>query len=52
MWVVYKVEFGGDIDGTGLEQWLSEELGRFDTKEAADDFLNYCDETCEIVYED
>ena len=33
-YVVYKVQYGGDIDGTCPERW-QEEIGRFDTKDQA-----------------
>ena len=33
--VVYQVEWGSDVDGTGPERWRGMELGRFDTEEEA-----------------
>lgn len=47
--VVYQVEYGGDVDGTGPERWLGQELGRFDSEDEALDFVDNQNETCEIV---
>ena len=49
--VVYQVEFGGDVDGTGPERWLGMELGRFDTMDQALDFADNHYEICEVVEE-
>lgn len=51
-WVVYKIEFGADIDGTGAERWRSEELARFNTEAAAESFLNTYDDYAEIIEQD
>ena len=49
--VVYQVEFGGDVDGTGPERWLGQELGRFATEDEALNFVDVQNETCEVVEE-
>ena len=49
--VVYQVEFGGDVDGTGPERWRSQELGRFDTEDEALDFVDDQNEICEVEME-
>ena len=49
VWVVYQVEFGGDVDGTGPERWLGMELGRFATENEALDFADDHHEICEVV---
>jgi hypothetical protein len=49
--VVYQVEFGGDVDGTGPERWLGMELGRFNTEAEALDFVDNHYEICEVVQE-
>jgi hypothetical protein len=49
--VVYQVEFGGDVDGTGPERWRGMELGRFDTEDEALDFAYNHYETCEVDME-
>ena len=50
--VVYQVEWGADIDGTGPERWIGQELGRFDTEEAALDYADNHWEICEIYTEE
>lgn len=49
--VVYQVEFGGDVDGTGPERWRGQELGRFDTEDEALDFVDDQNEICEVDVE-
>ena len=49
--VVYQMEFGGDIDGTGPERWCGRELGRFDTESEAWAFVDQQNENCEIYTE-
>jgi hypothetical protein len=49
--VVYQVEFGGDVDGTGPERWLGMELGRFSTEDEALDFVDDQNEICEVMIE-
>ncbi len=49
--VVYQVEFGGDVDGTGPERWLGMELGRFNTEDEALNFVDNQNEYCEVVEE-
>ena len=46
--VVHQVEFGGDVDGTGPERWMGQELARFDTEDDAMDFVDNHYELCEI----
>ena len=46
--VVYQVEFGGDVDGTGPERWRGQELGRFDTEQEADAFVDSYHDYCEV----
>jgi hypothetical protein len=49
-YVVYQVNYGGDIDGTGPERW-QEEIGRFDTEDEALAFVaSHCMD-CEVVEE-
>lgn len=50
-YVVYQVEFGGDVDGTGPERWLGMELGRFDNEDAALAFVDNQNEICEVLVE-
>lgn len=50
-YVVYQVEFGGDVDGTGLERWRGGELARFDTEADAEDFVGRYNDYCEIEEE-
>lgn len=38
--VVYEMCQGGDVDGTGPERWLGQELGRFDTEDEAWEFAD------------
>ena len=47
-YVVYQVEFGGDIDGTGPERWRGMEVGRFDTEAEAEAFVDTQGDYCEI----
>ena len=47
--VVYQVEWGGDVDGTGPERWIGQELARFDTENEALDFADNHHELCEII---
>lgn len=47
-YVVYQVEFGGDVDGTGPERWRGMELGRFDTEAEADTCVDRSYDYCEI----
>lgn len=49
--VVYQVEFGGDVDGTGPERWLGMELGKFNTEDEALNFVDNQNEYCEVVEE-
>lgn len=49
--VVYQVELGGDVDGTGPERWLGQELGRFATEDEALNFVDAQNETCEVAEE-
>ena len=49
--VVYQVEWGGDVDGRGPERWLGLELSRFDTENEALYFVDNHYETCEVVEE-
>ncbi len=49
--VVYQVEFGGDVDGTGPERWLGMELGRFNTEDEALNFVDNHYEICEVMEE-
>lgn len=46
--VVYQVEFGGDVDGTGPERWRGMELGRFDTEDEAWAFVDTQNDYCEV----
>jgi hypothetical protein len=46
--VVYQVEYGGDVDGTGPERWRGQELGRFATEDEAYNFVDTQNETCEV----
>jgi hypothetical protein len=46
--VVYQVEFGGDVDGSGPERWRGQELGRFATEAEADAFADQSNEYCEV----
>jgi hypothetical protein len=50
--VVYQVEFGGDVDGTGPERWRGMELGRFATEAEADAFVDQSNEYCEVDVEE
>jgi hypothetical protein len=50
-YVVYQVEFGGDIDGTGPERWIGMELARFNTENEAYDFVDNHYEICEVMEE-
>ena len=50
--VVYQVEFGGDVDGTGPERWRGMELGRFDSEAEADTFVDQSNEYCEVDIEE
>jgi hypothetical protein len=47
-YVVRKVEFGGDVDGTGPERWLGEALAEFGNEAEAEAFVNASNEWCEI----
>lgn len=49
--VVYQIEYGGDIDGTGPEHWRDMEIGRFDTEDEALDFVSTHWTDCEICEE-
>jgi hypothetical protein len=49
--VVYQVEFGGDVDGTGPERWRDMEIGRFDTEDEALDFASTHWTECEVCEE-
>ena len=49
--VVYQVEFGGDVDGTGPERWRGMELGRFDTEDEAYTFMDQQNDYCEVEQE-
>jgi hypothetical protein len=51
MFVVYQVEWGSDVDGTGPERWLGQELGRFATEDEALDFVDNHYEICEVMFE-
>jgi len=48
MFVVREVEWGGDVDGTGPERWLGLVLGRFDTEDAALDFVDTQCTECQV----
>jgi hypothetical protein len=50
-YVVYQVEFGGDVDGTGPERWIGMELARFDSQDEALDFVDDQCEICEVIEE-
>lgn len=50
--VVYQVEFGGDVDGTGPERWRGMEVGRFDTEEKAEAFMDQYNDYCEMETEE
>lgn len=52
MFVVYQVEFGGDVDGTGPERWLGRQLGQFNTEDEALDFADDQVEICEVLFEE
>lgn len=49
--VVYQVEWGGDVDGTGPERWCGMEIGRFDTEDEAHEFVDQHWTECEVVEE-
>lgn len=49
--VVREVEWGGDVDGTGPERWLGQELARFDTEDEALYFVFTQWTACEVVEE-
>ena len=46
--VVYHVEFGGDVDGTGPERWRGMEVGRFDTEDEAWACVDQQNKVCEV----
>lgn len=46
--VVYEVEQGGDVDGTGPERWRGMVLGYFDTSEEAYAFMDRQFVCCEM----
>ena len=50
-YVVYQVEWGADVDGTGPERWRGMELGRFDTETEAEAFADNYYDYCEIEEE-
>lgn len=50
-YVVYKIEYGADVDGRGPERWHCGELERFDTEEEAYAFMETYHDYCEIVEE-
>ncbi len=50
-YVVYQMEWGGDVDGTGPERWRGMELGRFNTEDEAWKFVDQANEYCEIEME-
>lgn len=49
--VVYRVEFGGDVDGTGPERWRGCEVARFGTEQEAEAFADTMNDYCEIDVE-
>ena len=49
--VVYQVEWGGDVDGTGPERWLGRALGWFDTEDEAHELVDQHWAECEVVEE-
>jgi hypothetical protein len=51
-YTVYQVEFGGDVDGSGPERWRGMLLGRFDTEVEAEDFMDSCNDYCEMDTEE
>jgi hypothetical protein len=50
--VVYQVEFGGDVDGTGPERWRGMEIGRFNTEQEAEQFMDSWNDYCEMDVEE
>ena len=50
--VVYKVEFGGDVDGTGPERWRGMEVGRFNTEAEAEACMDRYHDYCEMDVEE
>lgn len=50
--VVYQVEYGGDVDGTGPERWRGAEVGRFNTESEAYDFMDMYHDWCEMEAEE
>lgn len=50
-YIVYQMEWGGDVDGTGPERWRGMELGRFNTEDEAWQFVDQANEYCEIEME-
>jgi len=50
-YIVYQMEWGGDVDGTGPERWRGMELGRFNTEDEAWKFVDQANEYCEIEME-
>lgn len=50
--VVYQVEWGSDVDGTGPERWRGMEVGRFDTEAEADAFVDQQFDFCEVDVEE
>ena len=50
-YVVYRIEYGADVDGRGPERWHCGELERFDTEEEACAFMETYHDYCEIVEE-
>jgi hypothetical protein len=50
--VVYQVEWGSDVDGTGPERWRGMEVGRFDTEAEAEAFADSYYDCCEVDVEE
>lgn len=50
--VVYEVEYGGDVDGTGPERWNGACVAVCDTMEEAEAFVDCHHEECDIFEED
>lgn len=50
--VVYQVEWGADVDGTGPERWRGMEVARFDTEAEADAFVDSYHDYCEVDQEE
>lgn len=47
--VVFEVEYGGDVDGTGPERWQGREVARFATEAEAEAFIDRHHTECEYV---